>query len=482
MRFAVCLLVFVSAACSTTAQDTNLRHAAAPLRECGIDGIRGPVRCGTVRVAEDPAAPAGRQIDLRVIVAAAYSSTPERDPIVPLAGGPGQGAADLAVILAQRFDWLRDTRDLVLIDQRGSGASNGLHCTPPATARELMGKLFDPVRLRECRDRLSQRADLTKYSTPFAAGDYERVFDALGYEQVNIIGLSYGTRLGLELARRMPVRVRTLTIEGVVPPAPFEWPTMAAADSDAALQALIADCKGDSSCRSSYPRFQQDVDVAFRRLDRESISVNVRDPMTGMGERVLFGKTDMAYAVRGLLYGNEALSLPKWFSAAAQGSFDVFAQSYVNRARTLGDQIATGVHLGVYCAEDLPFVDWPRAEKLAAGTRIAGYLLDQYRRACEVWPSAPLPASSREPVQSSVPSLIMSGRRDPATPPRTAHEAARTLPRAHVVVWPKGAHGADGLVSRDCRTSIERAFIHSARSDQLPTGCVNRDATLPFAR
>src|SRR4029450_64581 len=129
---------------------------------------------------------------------------------------------------------------------------------------------------------------------------------------------------------------------------------------------------------------------------------------TGYSEPVQFGVSDLAYATRGLLYGDEALLLPQWFREAARGSYENFAQAYVERARRLDQQIATGVHLGVYCAEDLPFVNWQHATSSAQGTRIGTYLIDQYRAACAVWPSAAVPAGFRDPVRSPVPTLLMS--------------------------------------------------------------------------
>ena len=458
-------------ACSGARPADGERALRTPLRECLVEELGEPARCGTIRVAEAGGA-ASRPIDLRVIVLPARASSPLPDPIVPLAGGPGQGAATLASVLARRFAALREERDLLLVDQRGTGASNGLHCPPARSASDLMGRLFDPARVAACRDELSRRADLTQYTTAAAAADYERVFDALGYRQVNVIGTSYGTRLGLELTRRFPHRIRTLTVEGVVPAASFTWPTNAAADADAALVALASDCKADGNCARDFPEFQQDIDRAFARLAAQPADVDVRDPSTGTVARVRFGVTDLAYATRGLLYGDEALGLPEWFRRAAQGSYDAFAQAYVDRARRLDAQIALGVHLGVYCAEDLPFVDWPAATAAATGTRIGTYLIDQYRAACAVWPRGTVPADFREPVRSSVPTLLMSGRRDPVSPPRGAAEAARTLPASRVLVWPHGGHGTDGLARGDCRMTILRAFVRSADPVRLPLDCM----------
>jgi pimeloyl-ACP methyl ester carboxylesterase len=447
------------------------------VQPCTIAGTAEPARCVTVRVRES--ASSSREIDLRVIVVPAQTPAPLPDPIVPLAGGPGQGAATLAANLLPRFAPYRDQRDIVFVDQRGTGGSNGLRCESPIATAALMGTLFDHAGLTSCRDDRARHADLTRYTTAAAARDYQAALDHLGYREANLIGISYGSRLALEIARQLPLRVRTLTIEAVVPPA-FAWPSLGAADADAALDTLIDDCAADGACRQAFPRFRQDVDLAFTLVRRASVTVAVRDPSTGATSPVRFGESDLAYATRGILYGNDSLSLPLWFRNAAEGDFTAFAQAYVNRARALDAQIALGVHFGVYCAEDLPFVNWPAAERAADGTRLGRFLLDQYRRACEVWPRASIDAAFRDPVRSSVPALVMAGRRDPVTPPRTAEDVVRTLPRSALVIWPGGAHGADGLTSPACRISIVRDFLRTADPDALSLACVTRDQRLPF--
>ena len=451
--------------------------ARAVAEPCTVAGVVGSARCATVRVRES--AHSTRDIDLRVIVLPAHTTAPLADPVIPLAGGPGQGAADLAATFAPRYAPYRDQRDIVFVDQRGTGLSNGLRCDGPVATTELMGTLFDHPRLPACRDSLATHADLTQYTTAAAAQDYAAVLDHLGYRDANFVGTSYGSRLGLEIARQLPLRVRTLTIEAVVPPT-FTWPSRGAADAEAALNTLIDDCAADAGCRQAFPRFRQDVDLAFTRLRRGPAMEMVRDSFTGAIARVPFSQTDLAYITRGILYGNDALSLPLRFRNAAEGDFSAFAQAYVNRARNLDAQIALGVMFGVYCAEDLPFVDWQAAETSAAGTRLGTFLLDQYRRACEVWPRANVDTSFRTPVHSAVPALVMAGRYDPVTPPRTAEEAVRTLPRSKLVIWPHGGHGTDGLTSPDCRVGIMREFLRTADPAQLSTACATRDQRLPF--
>lgn len=475
-RALAALLAATLTACSASATQPAVPAGPGQVESCDVAGV-GPARCATVRVRES--ASSSREIDLRVIVLPAQTDTPLPDPVVPLAGGPGQGAAALAALFAPRYAAFRDQRDVVFVDQRGTGLSNGLRCDGPAATAELMGTLFDHARLPACRDDLAKHADLTRYTTPAAARDFESVLDQLGYRTANFIGTSYGSRLGLEIARQLPLRVRTLTIEAVVPPA-FTWPSRGAADADAALDALIDDCAADATCRQAFPRFRQDVDLAFTRLRREPAIVAVRDPATGAFERVPFGHDDLAYATRGILYGNDALALPLWFRNAAAGDFSALAQAYVTRARALDAQIALGVLFGVYCAEDLPFVDWPAAEASARGTRLGSLLIDQYRRGCEVWPRASVDTSFRSPVHSSVPALVMAGRRDPVTPPRTAEEAVRTLPRSTLVIWPHGAHGTDGLASPQCRMTLMRDFLRAADPAALTLACVTRERPLPF--
>jgi pimeloyl-ACP methyl ester carboxylesterase len=446
------------------------------LRECTHEGL--PARCGTVERPETGSASlrTGRLLSLRVVVLPEQPSAPSPDAILALAGGPGQAATESAGPMASRVEAYG--RDVVLIDQRGTGEADGLHCPPPASAVDLMGHVFEPQRLEACRDALAARADLTRYTTTIAAEDHARILERLPYRQVNVWGVSYGTRMALAIARQAPARVRTMILEGAVP-MNFTWPTSGATDVDAALDVLAGDCARDPQCSAAFPDVGRDIAAAFDTV-RRGASATVQDPATGSTIRVPFGVTDLAYAMRGLLYNNDAWSLPSFFRQASEGRFEPFAQAYVNRARSLDRSIARGVHLGVYCAEDLPYVDWASATARAAGTRIGTYLLDEYRRACEVWPRGAIPPGFRDPVSVSVPTLLLSGRRDPVTPPRNAEEVARTLPRSRVLVWPYGGHGTDGLQTADCRTRIVREFLQSADPDGLSIACMTQDPSRTF--
>jgi pimeloyl-ACP methyl ester carboxylesterase len=472
------IAAFTAAIANVSTQPRPQRSWPAAFPPCPVGTLDDSARCGVVRVPES-SRPGARQIDIHVVVLPARAAAAAPDPVVPLAGGPGQGTAALAGAYGRQLDVLRERRDILLVDQRGTGGSNGLICRSTDSTPALFGHLFNPARLKQCRDEFAKRADLTQYTTPMAAADFGRIWDALGYTRVNLIGTSYGSRLALELSRQFPARIRTVTLDAVAPVA-LTWPSLAAPDADASLAALVEDCSSDAACARAFPRFRQDIDAAFTRLSRQPVTAAVHDPATAQTVRVPFGRTDLGYAVRGLLYGDAALLLPQWFKAAAAGSYDRFAQAYADRARALDGEIADGVHLGVYCAEDLPRVDWTAAEAAARSTHLGTYLLDEYRAACAVWPRGTVPASYFEPVHSRLPTLLLTGRRDPVTPPRTATDAARTLERSRMLLWRYGGHGFDGLLQRGCRASIVSAFVQSASLATLPTGCMS-SAPLPFA-
>jgi pimeloyl-ACP methyl ester carboxylesterase len=466
------VLAALSSACLQASGQGAGRAWPSWLRPCTIAGTAEPARCGVVEVRESAEPASGRTLGIHVIVVPARAAIAEADPVLLLAGGPGQGAGQLARQLAAKVGPIRDRFDLLLIDQRGTGQSNGLHCDGPVAAAELMGRIFDMKRLAACRDELRKRADLARYTTAASAADYEIIFDALGVRQVHVWGVSYGTRLGYEIARRFPARVRTLTLESVVP-VNFSWPATGAADLDAALNTVIDDCIADAQCSSTYPDLRRDVDAAFSRLQQRPIAVDVIDPVTGAPARVEFSRMDLAYTVRGILYGDGA-RLPALFRDAARANFDGFGQVYVNRARTLDQQIANGVLFGVYCAEDVPFVDWAAAHRAAAGTRIGTYLLEQYRRGCEVWPRGTTPAGFRDLTRVDVPTLMFSGRHDPVTPPRTAADAAPALPRSRRFTWRYGGHGVEGTPSAACRNRMVEAFMIAADASRVDAGCMNR--------
>jgi pimeloyl-ACP methyl ester carboxylesterase len=182
------------------------QQAKIPLSDCGFATYTTEVLCGKLEVFEDPAARTGRKITLDIVLLPASDAAAEPEPIFSLAGGPGQGAARIAgagedALMSQ----LRRRRDLVFIDQRGTGSSQALHCNlsaEPARLQSYFDELFPVAKVRACRAALEPKSDLRLYATPMAVADLEAARMALGYEKINLHGVSYGTLVALRYLKQ----------------------------------------------------------------------------------------------------------------------------------------------------------------------------------------------------------------------------------------------------------------------------------------
>jgi pimeloyl-ACP methyl ester carboxylesterase len=404
------------------------------LAECRLPGVESPARCGTYDVYEDRAAASGRRIALQVAVIPARRRAGDPDPIVVLAGGPGQGAIALAPQVVALFSRLAATRDIVLVDQRGTGGSNPLDCEDdgePGTALAFEDTLPEKL-VRDCLARL--QADPRLYATPPAMDDLDEVIGALGYARVNLWGGSYGTRAALEFIRRHPARVRTATLDGVAPPA-MKLPLSFVADGEAAFERLLADCEGEAACRGAYPSLRSQARALRERLGRQPARVEIADPVTGESLGVTVTRDVLLTGIFRPLYSPELASLlPFALDRAANGDFNALLAQNLEFSGQVADNLSVGMHLSVVCSEDVPRI---RAEDLARASRafFGRALVDDFLRACAIWPKATLPPDYGDPVRADVPVLILSGGIDPATPsprpcPTPGTSSPRTLPTA----------------------------------------------------
>lgn len=448
-------------------------EAPAPrlaLSDCRLPGVETPARCGTWEVYEDRAAGAGRKIALKVAVIPARRRAGEPDPVVVLAGGPGQGAIALAPQVVPLFARLGDTRDLVLVDQRGTGGSNPLACE--GDDGQVLQSIFEdamPEKLvRDCLGQLD--ADPRHYATPTAMADLDEVLGALGYARVNLWGGSYGTRAALEFLRRHPARVRTVTLDGVAP-ATMKLPLSFVADGEAAFERLLADCEGNDACRRAYPQLRSQVRALRERLGRQPARAEIADPVTGEGLAVKVTQNVLLSGIFRPLYSPELSSLlPFAIERAAGGDFNALLAQNLEFSDELAENLAVGMHLSVVCSEDVPRI---RPEDLAAASRsfFGRALVDDFLRACAIWPKATLPPDYAEPVRSDVPVLILSGGVDPATPPRHGELVAATLPRAKHLVAPHLSHGVSG---HGCAPRLIERFVKAGTADGLDGACLAR--------
>ena len=434
------------------------------LTRAELDGI--PILEGTYEVWEDRGARAGRILGLRVVVVPAREEPAREDPIFFLAGGPGQGAAELAGWLAPT--WLSRHRDLVLVDQRGTGQSNPLHCRLPGSLLDPQGLLDalppDEV-FRECLEELSQRADLRLYSTPIAVDDLNEIRAALGYGKINLFGGSYGTRAALVYMRRHPETVRCAVLEGVAPLG-LKNPLFHASSAQSALERILAECAANPQCNAAFGDLAAKLDAVLARLADEPASLEV--PFTGGRRTVALSRDTFAEALRIQMYDTRtSRRIPLTIHKAHAGDFGPVVQLALTRGLALRKSVAVGMLLSVTCAEDVARIDPADVEQETRGTFLGDTRVLRQMALCEWWPAGRLPEDYGEPVTCEAPVLLVSGALDPVTPPVFAEEAARTLPNSLHVVLPT-AHSFRG----SCLASIESRFLDAGNASELDTECV----------
>jgi pimeloyl-ACP methyl ester carboxylesterase len=438
--------------------------ANATLNPCRLKGLEHEARCGVVQRPLDPAQPQGPQIDVHFAVLPALARHKKPDPVFFFAGGPGQSAIALAGTLARPLARLTNRRDVVLIDQRGTGRSAPLHC-PEQPLTQSLREMADPaaqaLRLRECRAALQKlpHGDLRQYTTTVAMADAEAVRQALGAPLVNLLGGSYGTRAALEYLRQFPQAVRRVVIDGVAPP-DMVLPASFSTDAQAALDALFAACQAEPGCAKDHPQLRERWAALLKSLGREERLTMTRELLTSL--------------VRPPLYAPLLTSaLPLAIDEASQGRFGALVglTSALGSARGSAQRLAEGMHFSVICAEDFPrlqagaYADRP-------GPDFANDFADMYRRVCDGWPQGTVPPAFYQVPPAPMPVLVLSGGLDPVTPPRHGQRVAQALgPQARHVVVPNAGHG---LMLQGCLRDVVFRFIDapdSAAALQVDGGC-----------
>lgn len=457
--------VLAAAACAPDRPPGRDTLALAP---CRLPGVDPQARCGTHEVFEDRAAQSGRRIRLNVAVVPARNRAHEPDPIVVLAGGPGQGAVSLAAQVMPLFARLNDTRDVVFVDQRGTGGSHPLDCAPdePQPLQALFEDAVPERLVRECLERLE--ADPRLYVTPLAVADLEEVLAGLGYGRVNLWGGSYGTRVALEYIRRHGKRVRTATLDGAAP-ATMKLPLSFVADGEAALKKLLDACDAQPLCRSTYPQLRASIAALRSDLSRRPLRASIQDPRTGVRESVQVNENVFLSGLFRPLYVAETASLlPYGVAAAASGDFNPLLAQNLEFSTEISENLALGMHLSVVCTEDVARISPDELDMLDASF-FGRALVDDFVRACSIWPRGELPPDYYDPVVSDVPVLVLSGGIDPATPPRHGEAVVKSLANARHLVAPHLGHGVS---LRACAPRLVETFIRKADPRALDGRCL----------
>jgi len=452
------------------------------LTPCSVEGVADKLLCGTYAVWENRAAQRGRKIELHVVVVPALGRDPAPDPIFVFAGGPGDAASNSARRWAMNRA-ARARRDIVMVDQRGTGGSHRLDCTVPRDPGDVQAYFEPPLpaaEVRRCRAELEATADLTQYTTSIAADDLDEVRAWLGYDQVNLDGGSYGTRAAQVYLRRHGAHVRTATLVGVAAMDQY-LPLFHARDGKRALDLLFEVCAKDAACAAAFPELPAEHDRVLAGLDRARGQATVTSPVDHHAVAVTIPRDVFAEQIRFTLYNAvTASATPYVLHRAAQGDFEPFARLAMLWEPSFRRILAFGMHLSVTCAEDVPFMSPATIDAAIAGTYLRGYRVLQQVAACREWPRGAVPADLHQLVTSDVPILLVTGPYDPVTPPRFAEQVARHFSRGFQLVVPDAHHGSDGLSHPECMNGLTTAFVERGSSAGLDTACVADMKRPPF--
>jgi pimeloyl-ACP methyl ester carboxylesterase len=468
----VCALGIAVPACSAGPSISAIDRLAP----CSSQDGPTDAYCGTLTVFEDRQTRRGRTIDLKIVVLPALGNDARPDPLFFLAGGPGQGAARMARQVREVFRRAQATRDIVLVDQRGTGDSNGLECRSDDDSLASINEsdLAGLERLKTCL--AGYDADPRLYTTPVAMDDLDDVRAFLGYETINIYGGSYGTRAGLVYLRQHGQRVRSIVLDGVAP-TDMRLPLYFARDAQRALDRLIADCAADAACAAKYPRLAERVRGLFARLEATPPLVRLTHPRTGVAEDVRVEAALVAHLVTGALYSPLISSMvPELLMRAEANDFQgMLAMAMANDGAS--ENLSAGMQLSVICAEDAPRISAADMDRASAGSVFARHLLSARMKACEFWPKGTVPAGYYEPVQSQVPALVLSGDLDPVTPPSWGEAVTAHLPNARHFTAPATGHG---VIATGCGQRLVTAFIERGSAEGLDTSCLASMRRPPF--
>ena len=444
---------------------------------CRLAGVKALGACAVLHVPENRADSGGRWIPLNIAILPADTS-PAAGALFQFAGGPGEAASDQAAGNAERFARIRRQRDIVMIDQRGTGHSNGLFCdfrSVTERAAALFGGAFPAPVAERCLAAISRHADTRFYDTATGAADVDAVRAWLGYDRVDVYGGSYGTRAALSYLRAYPTHVRTITLRAVLAPSAsliLDGPRVA----QRALDGVFAQCRADAACHAAYPALAAEFARVESALGQRPVAIGVLDPATGDSVSVEITPAVFGGAVRRMLMDARLRQrLPAAIHAAAGGSFATIAAG-IERTVGVAGSVAWGMGLSVICAEDAPKLTAGRVADATSGTFLGSRQADGVRHICAHWPAAVPPAGYDAPVQAGVAALLISGGLDPATPPDWAARVAAGLAEARSVVMPGVAH----TLFPSCATDLMATFVERGTARELDVSCVAGLGVHPF--
>lgn len=458
----------------------DLRYGAIAFKPCSLGGDRTEAveaQCATLDVPENHAAPGGRKIGLAIALIPAKSQT-ANDPLVFIAGGPGQSIREAYPMLHAALQDARRNRNVLLVDARGTGGSHPLQCDEFLREDSEAAEDLDRMRalVATCRDRLAKNADLRFYGTAEHIRDLDRVRSLIGFDKLNLIGISYGTRVAQQYAKRYPAHARTLTLDSVAPNT-LVLGQEHARNLDAAVQRQFARCVADAACKRNIGDPVALMAQVRKTLQAGGIApVRYRDPTSGVWREEVPTFGHLAALLRMYAYRPESASLlPLILHDASEGRYEPLLSQARSLTGDLTDALAIGMSLSVSCTEDHEIKSDPADEKTILGNDFAEYMIEQ----CKLWPKGERDPDFRKPLTGDLPVLAISGEFDPVTPPRYGDEVVKPLPNGRHLVLPGQGHS---VLTTGCMPKLFAQFVEKADARALDAECLKRLAgSPPFA-
>jgi pimeloyl-ACP methyl ester carboxylesterase len=420
------------------------------------------IRCGFIEVPEDRENLDSRMIKLSIAILINPQSAKFPDPIIYLEGGPGGSALEFLYLTYDRNfkPFFQSGRDILLFDQRGVGLSTpALDCPQEdqlfielldneKDGKTLSREEMDALTLeayQECAQDLNKIAALSKYNTNDNASDVNDIRTALGYDQLNLWGISYGTRLALEVMRDYPQIIRSVLLDSTYPPEVNLYAEQPAS-FDRVFNVFFDGCQKDPDCQAAYPDLRATFFQTVEKLNLEPAEFIVTNLLTGEEYPTIVDGDNLIGLFFQFLYDTELIPiLPKLV-------IDINQQNYTILSLLLGSILATqsaqsdGMHYTVQCADEIPYTTIEEVVSASKAYPQFSSLFEPSSLAitweiCDAFAIPPTDPSEADPVTSTLPTLIFAGEYDPITPPQWGEMAAQSLDNSQFFVVPGYGHG-----------------------------------------
>ena len=436
------------------------------IENCHLGEIREQVKCGKLEVPENYQKLEGDKISINFAVLPAIDDSEYKTPLMFLAGGPGQAAVELATGLNSVFREVRKTRDIILVDQRGTGESSALSCDLEAVDN-VYTSLSDELNPQEVKDCVAQfKGDVTQYNSENAIRDFDAIREALNHKKLNIYGGSYGTRAGLVFMRMFPESLESVILDSV---GPIEVPLGLVGQSVArSFNLLIENCNNSESCHKAFPDLAEEFQQVKTRLANEPIKLDILHPRLGTPTKLILDESKFTANLRFQLYSMNGRSMvPLVIHQAFLGNYQPLVGLM---ASTEGEQMVyTGLLFNIVCNEDIPRLSVE--DKLADAKNTFDGKDSQlmWEMVCPYFPEYRPSEDFYQSVTADIPTLILSGNLDPVTPPSNGEYSAKTLPNSHHIIVDNASHG---VAMSTCANEIVNEFLTTRLPKELDESCL----------